>query len=183
MTRLTVRMTASVVVAGLSVISFPLIRAGQQAATKPPSKLVTAKLICVTPMPDNLDQWILDDLLVWGKYKVTGDQEGADLVMRAYKPEREPRYAVGRQGVPEPKKERRQPVVTITVIDWVKNEALWQAEILDKKPKNEGSQPSNGPEVEIDARGLKPDQLAQKLTRKLRDYVDELEKSESGGKQ
>src|SRR5690348_3253249 len=66
--------------------------AGQQTEPKRPNKLVTAKLICVTPMEANLDQWILDDLRAWGKYRVTGDPEGADLVVRAYKPEKEPRY-------------------------------------------------------------------------------------------
>jgi len=152
--------------------------AGQQTEPKRPNKLVTAKLICVTPMEANLDQWILDDLRAWGKYRVTGDPEGADLVVRAYKPEKEPRYRVGRQGIPEPKGERRElPALSVTVVDWVTNERLWEVEILDKKPKSQDAEPSPGPETQIYARGLKSDQLAQKLTRKLRDYVEGLDKA------
>ncbi len=178
------RVTISILVTAVCAIPAPVTGAAQQSSTtKRPSKLVTAKLICVTPMPDSLDQWILEDLRAWGRYKVTGDPEGADLVMRAYKPEKQPRYVL-RQGVPQTKKERTEPpAVLVTVIDWVTNEAIWQADILDKKPKKEDSEATPGPEIEIYARGLKPDQLAQKLTRKLRDYVGELEKSESGSKQ
>src|SRR5436309_5298755 len=153
--------------------------AGQQTEPKRPNRLVTAKLICVTSMEDNLDQWILDDLRAWGKYRVTGDPEGADLVMRAYRPEKEPRYRVGREGIPQPKGERRElPALSVTVVDWVTNERLWEAEILNKKPKSRDAEASPGPETQIYARGLKPDQLAQKLTRKLRDYVEVLEKAE-----
>src|SRR6266699_1021093 len=153
--------------------------AGQQAEPKRPNRLVTAKLICVTSMEDNLDQWILDDLRAWGKYRVTGDAEGADLVMRAYKPEKEPRYRVGREGIPQPKGERHElPALSVTVVDWVTNERLWEAEIINKKPKNQDAEPSPGPETQVYARGLKPDQLAQKLTRKLRDYVETLEKAQ-----
>ena len=153
--------------------------AGQQTEPKRPNRLVTAKLICVTSMEDNLDQWILDDVRAWGKYRVTGDPEGADLVMRAYKPEKEPRYRVGREGIPQPKGERHElPALSITVVDWVTNERLWEAEILNKKPKNQDAEPSPGPETQVYARGLKPDQLAQKLTRKLRDYVETLEKAQ-----
>ena len=153
--------------------------AGQQTEPKRPNRLVTAKLICVTAMEDNLDQWILDDLRAWGKYRLTGDPEGADLVMRAYGPEKEPRYKVGREGIPQPKGERRElPALSVTVVDWVTNERLWEAEILNKKPKSQDAEASPGPETQIYARGLKPDQLAQKLTRKLRDYVEVLEKAE-----
>src|SRR5437867_6938192 len=164
---------------GLAVNLASTLAAGQQTEPKRPNKLVTAKLICVTSMEDNLDQWILDDLRAWGKYRVTGDPEGADLVMRAYKPEKEPRYRVGREGIPQPKGERRElPALSVTVVDWVTNERLWEAEILNKKPKSRDAEASPGPETQIYARGLKPDQLAQKLTRKLRDYVEVLEKAE-----
>jgi len=165
---------------GLSLApSLPVIQAsGQGPAPKRPSKLVTAKLICVTPMADGLDQWILDALRAWGKYKVTGDPEGADLVMRAYKPEKEPQYGVGRRGIPQPKGERHElPVLSITVVDWVTNESLWQAELIDKKWREEGAQSPAGPKIQLNARGLKPDQLGAKLAQKLRQYVGELEKA------
>jgi hypothetical protein len=163
---------------GLSLSLIPAVAHPQEP--KRPSKLVTAKLFCVTPMEEGLDQWVLEDLRVWGKYKVTGDPEGADLVMRAYKPEKEPRYKVGREGIPQPKPERRElPALSIAVVDWVTNERLWEAELINKKPKNQPEPPA-GPETKIYARGLKPEQLAQKLTRKLRDYVETLEKSEGG---
>src|SRR5437867_9726846 len=99
--------------------------------------------------------------------------------MRAYKPEKEPRYRVGREGIPQPKGERHElPALSVTVVDWVTNERLWEAEIINKKPKSQDAEPSPGPETQVYARGLKPDQLAQKLTRKLRDYVETLEKAE-----
>jgi len=150
--------------------------ASQAAAAKPPvNRLVTAKLICVSPMMDGMDQWILEDLRAWGKYRVTGDPEGADLVMRAYRPEKEPKYVL-RQGVPQPKKERREPpAVQITVVDWISNEAVWQADIIDRKPKKDEPDPSPGPVTEVYARGLKPDELAAKVARKFRQYVDGLE--------
>jgi hypothetical protein len=178
-----IRISALLLVATLSAASLALARAGQQSAAKPPNKLVTAKLICVTPMPNALDQWILEDLRGWGRYKLTGDPEGADLVLRAYKPEKPPQYVLKKGDVPQPKKERHHAAITITVVDWVANEAVWQADILDRKPKKEESgTPVNGPDVEIDAHGLKPDELAQKITRKLRDYVEELEKSQGASR-
>ena len=177
-TRLNTVLAASFLL-GLAVNLASTLAAGQQTKPKRTNKLVTAKLICVTSMEDNLDQWILDDLRAWGKYRVTGDPEGADLVMRAYKPEKEPRYRVGREGIPQPKGERHElPALSVTVVDWVTNERLWEAEILNKKPKSQDAEPSPGPETQVYARGLKPDQLAQKLTRKLRDYVETLEKAQ-----
>src|SRR2546430_8521284 len=120
--------------------------AGQQTEPKRPNRLVTAKLICVTSMEDDLDQWILDDLRAWGKYRVTGDPEGADLVMRAYKPEKEPRYRVGREGIPQPKGERHElPALSVTVVDWVTNERLSEAEIIITKPKRQDAEPSPRP--------------------------------------
>ena len=129
-------------------------------------------------MIDGLDRWITENLQAWGKYRVTNDPEGADLIIRAYRPEKEPEYKLRTGGVEQPKKERHPPppAVQVTVIDWVKNEALWQADIIDKKPKKDEPEPPPGPATEVYARGLKPDELAQKITRKLREYVDGLEK-------
>jgi len=176
MTRFVVRISVLFLLAGLATLP-ALARPGQQPAAKPPSKLVTAKLICVTPMPNDLDQWLLEDLRGWGRYKLTGDPEGADLVLRAYRPDKPTQYKLKTGDVPQPKKERHQAALTITLIDWAANEAIWEADVLDRKPKKDQSgQPVNGPEVEIDAHGLKPDELAQRITRRLRDYVEELEK-------
>lgn len=77
--------------------------AGPQAPAKRPNPLVAGKLVAVEPMPGNLDKWILDDLRVWGKYKLTGDPEGASLVMEAHAPEKRPEYEV-RGGIPQPRK-------------------------------------------------------------------------------
>lgn len=178
MMKAAVRMNAWFLV-GMLPASLAIARAGQQPAAKPPNKLLAAKLICVTPMPNALDQWLLEDLRGWGRYKLTGDPEGADLVLSAYRPDKPTRYKLKTGDVPQPKKERHQAALTITVVDWVANEAIWQADVLDRKPKKaESGPPVNGPEVEIDAHGLKPDELAQRITRRLRDYVEGLEKSQ-----
>lgn len=181
MIKLLVRMTSlAVVVVGLCVDSVPV--RGQeksQGAAKEPNKLLTARLICVTPMIDGLDRWITEDLQAWGRYRVTQDPEGADLVISAYKPEKAPQYVLRQGDVPQPKKVRHEPppAVQVTVIDWVRNEALWQADVIDKKPKKDGPEAEPGPATQVYARGLKPDELAQKLTRKLREYVAGLEKN------
>ena len=153
-----------------------------QAAAKRPNELVAGKLVHVEPMPGNLDQWIIDFLRRWGKYKLTGDPEGVDLVIRARMPQKETEYKM-REGVPRPRKEKEEPpVLSISVIDWVTSQTLWQAEILDKKQKKDEPEPPSGPLTRIYARGMTSDQLAIKVTRKLQDYVTELEKSGSENK-
>ena len=62
---------------------------GQQAPAEKPNELVVGKLIYVASMPDGLDQWIIDFLRRWGKYKVTSNPEGVDLVIQAANPEKE----------------------------------------------------------------------------------------------
>src|SRR6266542_6242127 len=98
--------------------------AGQQSASNPAggqakvaNRLVTAKLIAITSMPDSLDRWLVDDLRAWGRYKVTIDPEGADLVIRSYDPEKDPEYRM-RRGIPQPKREKHQPppVLSITIV-------------------------------------------------------------------
>jgi hypothetical protein len=167
--------------------------AAQQASPKKPNELVTGKLVYVAPMPDNLDQWILDFLRRWGKYKVTGDPEGVDLVIKAYNPEKETELEM-RGGVPQPRREGRRlpvpiprkqreelPAVSISVIDWVTNEPLWHADILDRKQKKDEPDPPAGPHTKIFARGMMPDQLAQKVTTRLREYVTQLEQAATSG--
>ncbi len=152
--------------------------AGQQPSPKKPSKLVAGKLVYVAPMPGNLDRWILDDLRVWGKYKPTGDPEGVDLVIRADAPEKPAQYKT-REGIPQRRRDRPgPPAVSISVLDWVTSETLWHADLLDRKPKKDEADPPAGPHTHIFAHGLTTDQIGEKLTAKLREYVNELEAAE-----
>ena len=180
-------MATAIVLLAFILIGGVLPSLGQQASTRKPNELVVGKLLYVAPMPSNLDQWILDSLRRWGKYKVTADPEGVDLVIQAHNPERElelekrggipqPRGEGRRLPGPGPRKEHRElPAVSISVIDWVTNEPLWHADILDRKQKKDEPDPAAGPHTKIFARGLTPDQLALKITAKLREYVSELE--------
>ncbi len=81
--------------------------AGQLAAPKP-NKLVAGKLIYVAPMPQNLSQWIMDDLRLWGKYRLTTNAEGVDVVIDASFPER-PSDLVMRGGIPQPRPRVEKP--------------------------------------------------------------------------
>jgi hypothetical protein len=165
----------------------------QEAVTKRPSELIVGKLIYVAPMPNGLDTWIQDFIRRWGMYKVTSNPEGVDLVIRAYRPDKAQEFEM-RNGIPQPKgagEDRRWPLpgkkkgkkelpaATVMVIDWVTNQPIWQADILDRKPKKNRAEPPAGPQTEIYARGLTSDQLAQRLVSRLRDYVSELRKNES----
>ncbi len=164
--------------------------AAEQASAKKPSKLVEGKLVYVAPMPGNLDQWILDNLRRWGKYRVTGDPEGVDLVIEVNAPERETQYDM-RGGIPRPRRDDgksprpgREPAepgaISVTVTDWVTRETLWHADLLNRKQKKDEADPPAGPHAKIFARGLTPDQLALKITTKLREYVSGLEKGQAG---
>ena len=73
----------------------------QHAATLPAIRQRTGKLVAVTAMPGHLDKWISDDLRAWGKYKVTGDPEGASLVIEAQLPEKPVEYPMP-PGMPQP---------------------------------------------------------------------------------
>jgi hypothetical protein len=154
----------------------PAAAAQGQVATRR-ERLLTAKLVAVPAMPNGLDRWLIEELRNWGKYKVTVDPEGVDLEIRSYDPEKEPQFRI-RRGIPQPKREKHEPppVLSVSVIDWVSNEALWQADLLNKKPK-EGEDTPAGPQTQISARGLKPQQLAQELISRLRQYVSELERA------
>ena len=159
----------------------------QQTATKQPNELVVGKLIYVAPMPANIDKWVIDFLQRWGKYKVTSNPEGVDLVLKAYKPEKETEWEM-RKGIPQPsgsdqgrspihrKKREDIPVVSVNVIDWVTDQPLWHADIIDRNRKKDETEPPAGPHTKIYARDMTPDQIAQRITMKLREYVTELEK-------
>lgn len=156
---------------------------GQQKSEGNENPLVEGKLMYVGPMPDNIDGWIVHDLQAWGKYKPTREIEGVDLVMKAFEPERRTRFEM-RNGIPQPtrkpeKGSRKSVMFSISVSDWVTGRLLWQAEVLDKKPKKNASvTPSE--DVEIRARRLTTQQIAQAITRELRRYVDNLSPHPAG---
>jgi hypothetical protein len=80
--------------------------------------------------------------------------------------------------VPLPKKEsaKKPQETSIAVVDWVSGDRLWSAAILDKKPdQSKTDQPAPSASIEIQARGVTPDQLALKITGDLRRYVEHLE--------
>jgi hypothetical protein len=149
-----------------------------QSQSKTANRLLTAKLVAVVSMPEGMDRWLIEDLRHWGRYRVTADPEGADLVVRGYNPQKEPQFKLHR-GIPQPKREKHEPppVLSVSVIDWVNNEAVWQADILNRKPKQGDDGPA-GPQTQINARGLKPQELARELTARLQQYVAELERTE-----
>ena len=160
----------------------------QQAPSEKPNQLVVGKLIYVAPMPDGLDQWIIDFLRHWGKYKVTSNPEGVDLVIQATNPEKDLRLE-NRAGTAQPRgadrpplpgskgKHDELPAISISVIDWVTNQPVWHADILDRKQKKDEADLPAGPQTKIFARAMTSDQLAQKVTAKLKEYEEELEKS------
>ena len=166
---------------------------GQQAPAEKPSQLVAGKLIYVAPMRDGLDQWIIDFLRRWGKYKVTSNPEGVDLVIEAANPENQLRLET-RGGTAQPKgadrphlpnskgKSDELPPMSISIIDWVTNQPVWYADILNRKQKSDEAAPPAGPQTKIFARAMTSDQLAQKVVAKVKEYEEALEKSDSAKK-
>ncbi len=160
----------------LLLILAPAPSAGEETGAKKVNKLLAGKLVYVAPMPRSLDRWILESLRVWGKYRVTGDPEGVDLIIQANPPEKQTEYEI-REGVPHPRRERAErPAISISVINWVTHDTVWHAELLDRKQKKDEPEPPAGPGTKIFVRGLKPDEVALKITGKLREYVSDLEK-------
>jgi len=162
---------------------------GQQPTPKQPNDLLAGKIMYVGPMPDNLDQWLKDFLRRWGRYKLTGNPEGVDLVLKAIlPPDRETEWET-RDGVTQPKGQGRRrlpiprrgnkevPVVSIDVVNWVTGDRIWHAEVLNRKQNKDEPDPPAGPETKIFARDMTPDQIAMKVTRTLQAYVTELEKT------
>jgi len=164
----------------------------QPAPTQKPNELVVGKLIYVESMPDGLDQWIVDFLRRWGKYKITSNPEGVDLVIEPVNPGQDLRLET-RAGIAQPKGsdrphlpisrgKRNEPLPSsISVMSWVSSQSVWQAEILDRKPKKEEADLPAGPKTKIFTHALTSDQIAQKVVAKLREYEEGLEKS-GGGK-
>jgi hypothetical protein len=159
------------------ILSFVTVRMGAQAPATKPSKLVSGKIVYVAPMPTNLDQFLAEELRSWGKYRVTAYPEGVDLVMSANAPEKETQY-VRKKGVPQPKKERPgPPALSIRVVDWVTNQTLWNGELVNRKPKKDEPELPPGPQTSLLVRGLTPEELAQTVARKFREYVEQLERN------
>jgi hypothetical protein len=164
----------------------------QQAPSEKPNELVVGKLIYVAPMPDGLDQWIIDFMRRWGKYKVTSNPEGVDLVIQATNPEKD-LGLVTRAGTAVPRgadrppspihkgKHDELPASSISVIAWVTNQPVWNADILDRKQKKDEADLPAGPQTKIFARAMTSDQLAQKVIAKLKEYEEGLQRS-AGGK-
>ena len=163
----------------------------QQTQAGKPNQLVTGKLIYVESMQDGLDQWIIDFLRRWGKYKVTTNPEGVDLVILAVSPDKdmkletrggtaEPKGA-DRPHLPGSKKHNELPATSIAVVNWVSSQTVWQADILNRKPKKDESDVPAGPQTKIFARDMTSDQIAAKAVNMLKEYEQGLEKP-SGAK-
>ena len=174
----------------LLVVSTCAMARGQQAPAEKPNELVVGKMIYVEPMPDGLDQWIIDFLRRWGKYKITSNPEGVDLVIEAVKPEKELQLET-RAGTAQPKGSDRPhlpisrkhtdlPTTSISVINWVSSQPVWQADILNRKQKKDEADLPAGPQTKIFARALTSDQIAQKVVAKLKEYEEGLEKPAAG---
>jgi hypothetical protein len=158
----------------------------QQAPAQKPNPLVGGKLVYVASMPDGLDQWIIDFLRRWGKYQVTSNPEGVDLVIQAANAQQDLRLET-RGGTAEPRGANRPswpvprhkhdelPADSISVINWVTNQTVWQADVLNRNPKKDEATPPAGPQTKIFARSMTTDQLAQKIVALLRRYEEGLE--------
>ena len=164
---------------------------GQQAPAAKPNELVAGKLIYVESMQDGLDQWIIDFLRRWGKYKVTTNPEGVDLVIQAVNPKKdlqletrggtaEPKGS-DRPHLPTSKKHSELPATSVEVVNWVSSQTVWQADILNRKPKKDEADVPAGPQTKIFARDMTSDQIAAKVVDKLKEYEQGLEKP-SGAK-
>jgi len=159
---------------------------GQQTPSEKPNQLVTGKLIYVESMQDGLDQWIIDFLRRWGKYKVTSNPEGVDLVVQAVNPDKDLRLE-SKGGIAEPKgsdrprlpiskKHPELPATSVVVVNWVSSQTVWQADILNRKPKKDEADIPAGPQTKIFARDMTSDQIAAKVIDKLKQYEQGLEK-------
>jgi len=176
----------------LLVLAACAMAQAQSAPAQKPNQLVVGKLIYVDSMPDGLDQWIVDFLRRWGKYKITSNTEGVDLIIEPVNPGQDLRLET-RAGTAQPKGADRphlpisrgkhnEPLPSsISVIGWVSGQPVWQADIVDRKPKKDEADLPPGPQTKIFARALTSDQIAQKVVGMLKEYEESLEKS-AGGK-
>lgn len=168
---------AALVLAALSLACFARPSRAAEA-----NRLTTAKVIYVEPMPGGLDQWIIQDLRAWGKYQISGSEQGVDLVIRSQKPEKQIHYTRHETPPVLHHQHTAPPVLSITAVDWVTGAKLWQAQILNVSPKKD-QKAVVGPDTEIDARHMKPDEIAERATNLLRRYVESLENTPGGSAQ
>ncbi len=170
-------MKRNVAMAGCFLGLATVVALGQQppASQSPANRLVTGKILYVGQMPGGLDQWIIQDLRAWGRYQVSPNSEGVDLTLRAYTPPRAQRPPQLEQ-MPMPHRAEKPPQASsLTIQDWVTGEVLWRARIVMRKQKKNENVPP-GPHTEIFARGMKPDQVAERCVTLLKQYVDGLER-------
>ncbi len=165
-------------VLGGALLFLPVVGVlAQEPAEEQPNELVAGRLIYVNRMPGDLDRWIVDFLRRWGKYTVTGDPEGVDLVWDASRPGTEVRFRMDRRGLPTP--ERRDDdarnAISLTITDWVTGEPLWHVVLSSKKRKKKDPLPPAGPRTKVITRKLSAEQLADRIVERLREYVKQLE--------
>lgn len=174
-------MKLSVTFLGLVLGLAPILVWAQQIATpKTANKLVSGKIAYVAPMPGQLDQWLIQDLRAWGKYQVSGNSEGVDLVVQAETPPKQVHYTPSEHIPMRPHTHKKPTVLSITVTNWVTGQRLWEARITNHRSKKDDHDHSSpGPETEINARNMKPDQVAERCVRLLREYIDQLEAKNS----
>ncbi|MEE8176616.1 MAG: hypothetical protein V3T65_01315 [Acidobacteriota bacterium] len=166
------------VLGGVLLFLPPVGVLAQEPAEEQPNELVAGRLIYVNRMPGELDRWIVDFLRRWGKYTVTGDPEGVDLVWDAHRAGTEVRYRLDRRrGLPTP--ERRDDggknAISLTITDWVTGEPLWHVALSSKKRKKKDPLPPAGPRTKVITRKLSAEQLADRIVERLREYVKQLE--------
>ena len=162
-------------------LSFGLVFLAATFSARPsgasePNRLTTAKVIYVEPMPGQLDQWLIQDLRAWGKYQIASSEQGVDLVIRAKKPENKIHFTPHETPPVLHRHRKGPPVLSVTVVDWVTGARMWEADVLNTSTKKNQT-PDLGPETEIDARHMTPDQIAERCTNLLRRYVEGLEQA------
>ena len=168
---------ALMVVSGTLLLLLPTKSFSQEAIKDPSSELVIGRLIYISPMPGNLDRWIVDFLRRWGKYTVTGDPEGVDLVWEVNRPGTEIMFKKDRRGLPVPKKRDNKVSnsISLTITDWVTGEPLWHVGFSNKKRRKKDPPQPAGPSTTVSTRKLSAEQLAERVVRRLRQYVEQLE--------
>jgi hypothetical protein len=147
-----------------------------------PNELVAGKLVFVEEMPDNLDAWIADGLRRWGKYHVTANQEGADLVIEAEEGKRKfPGPRLGTPGtVPLPHRNHKNlPVASISVVDWVTNTPLFTADFVNMHGGNKHDPASS--HITVRAAGYSAQQIATRFISQLQEYLKTLAAPAPGG--
>jgi hypothetical protein len=155
-----------------------LLVLGQQtpASRSPDSRLITGRIMYVGHMSGGLDQWLIQDLRAWGRYEISPNSQGVDLTLYGYTPPRDVQPTRSEQ-LPIGRREKPRHVTSLTIQNWVTGQVLWRVQILMRKRKKDESVPA-GPQTKIFARGMKPDQIAERCVTLLRQYDAQLESKE-----